>query len=559
MTAVLERGLSRAADRLEGRGVDAAREEEFRESRARLLRQCPTPAHLAARFDRGYVRTEAVDLVGAELRDAVTAYDGKLVVSVPPQEMKTTLLRWLGFWLLLNDPDRRVVYASYAASLARSTGRAVRTLVQTYGDHYGLEVDYGHADASDWELAGHRGGMVTTGVGGALTGRPADVLIVDDPLRNQQDADSATIRENVHEWWSSVALTRMAPGAPAVVVQTRWHEDDLAGRRLAEGWRGVNVPALADGKTEDALGREPGTWLTSARGRTVEDWEAKRKAVGERTFAALYQGRPAPLEGGVFKSAWFDLWRVDELPAGCQPPVVVVDPADNPGSGDEAGIVVGCAHAVTGKGYLLDDLSGAMTVARWARLALLTCVRRSAPTLAFEQSLSQLPTRIREAWKHLHQQATALRKVGGDVEAAVARLSRADDGPDVAEVIRGELAEIVGDVDGILDFGQSGPRIKRIVAKGTKQARMLLVSPTFETGRMVMVGRHGPLEHQAATWQEGQDSPDRVDAMVHLAALLTGISGVATLSRAEERIPTNSTSSQRHRAGTSRIGRSTRR
>jgi hypothetical protein len=556
VTATFERAMLLAADRLEGRDAASEKAAQYRLKRQTLLEQCPTPSHLAARFDATYVRTEAVDLVARELRDAVTEYDGKLVVSVPPQEMKTTLLRWLGFWLLLNDPERRVVYASYAASLARSTGRAVRTLIQTYGGQFGLEIDYGHADASDWELAGHGGGMVTTGVGGALTGRPADVLIVDDPLRNQQDADSVTIRENVYEWWSSVALTRLAPGAPAVVVQTRWEEDDLAGRRLAEGWRGVNIPALADGKTEDALGREPGTWLVSARGRTADDWVAKRKAVGERTFGSLYQGRPAPLEGGVFKRAWFDLWRVDEAPAGCLPPVVVVDPADNPGSGDEAGIVVGCAHPGSGKGYLLDDLSGAMTVGKWARLALLTCVRRQAPTLAFEKSLSQLTNRIRESWTNLHQQAIALHRTDGDLDAAVARMSRADDSTEITERIRGELAEIVDDVVGILGFGQTGPRIKGITAKGTKTARMLLVAPTFETGRMVLVGRHGVFEHQAATWQEGQDSPDRVDAGVHLTALLLGVSGVASLSRADERVPTTSTGLRRT-GGSSRIGRST--
>lgn len=523
--------------------------------RLQVINECPTPADVGARFDHTFVRTPAVDLVSARLQETVTTRDGRLVVSVPPQEMKTSLLRLLAFWLLIDDPDRRIVFASYAAGLARTSGRMIRGLVETHGHQVGLEVDRSHADASDWQLAGHRGGLLSVGVGGSLTGRPSDVLLVDDPLRNQQDANSPTIVARLHEWWEAVARTRLAPGAPVVVVQTRWAMDDLAGRMIDQGWPLVNIPALADGETPDALQRAPGEYLVSTRGRTPADWESIRRDVGERVWAALFQGRPAPLEGGVFKQAWFDLWRVPELPAGCLPPVVVVDPADNPGSGDEAGIMVGAAHPASGKGYLLDDLSGPMTVGQWTRVALLTCVRRGAPTLAFEKSLSQLTTRIREAWATLHQQATALHAAKGDIEKAVTRLSRADDSGDIRDRLRHEVTEIVGDYQGILAVGRAGPRIKPLIAKGSKTARMLLVAPTFETGRMCMVGRHAAAEHQASVWQEGQDSPDRVDTMVHLAALLTGISGVASLGTASgERIPTRSTS---RTAGGARIGRST--
>lgn len=516
--------LERAADLLDGHDAGARQRDELAQARSRLIEQCPTPAHLAARFDPTFVRTQAVDLVAARLRETVAQRDGRLVVSVPPQEMKTTLLRWLGLWLLAEDPDRRVVYASYAASLARTSGRVVRSLVLTHGAPYGLALDRGHADASDWELAEHSGGMVTTGVGGALTGRPADLLIIDDPIRNQQDADSTTVRENLHDWWSSVALTRLAPGAPVIVVQTRWHEDDLAGRRIAEGWPVLNIPALAmapnaeKGIEPDALGRRPGEWLVSARGRTVADWEGKRAAVGERTFAALYQGQPAPVEGGVFRGAWFDTWRLDAAPAGCLPPVVVVDPADNEGSGDEAGIIVAAQHP-DGRVFILDDLSAPMTVARWARTALLVCVRRDAPTLAYEQSLSQLPARIREAWAELHQQALALVHGRGPA-GALDRLSRPDDPAERRALITAQLAELTpADAQAIVGIGTSGPRLRTITAKGSKETRMQWAAPLFETGRAVMVGRHPQLEHQASTWQPGQDSPDRVDAMVHACGL----------------------------------------
>jgi hypothetical protein len=525
--------------------------------RALVVAQRVRPLDLAARFDRRTVRTPALKLISDRIAAATTTRDGRLVLSMPPQEGKSVLARWAVLWLLAQNPQRRIVIASYATSLARTSGRVVRSLVESYGSRLGLAVDTSHADASDWQLEGRDGGVRAVGVGAGLTGQPADVLLVDDPVKGQKEADSDTIRGALHEWWSAVALTRLAPGAPVVIIQTRWHEDDLAGRMQTEGWPVLNIPALADGQTPDALGRRVGDWLVSARGRTQEDWVAKRKAVGERTFAALYQGRPAPLEGGVFQRAWFDTWRVSEAPAGCLPPTVVVDPADNEGDGDEAGIILATSHAETGRVYILDDLSAAMTVARWARLALLTCVRRSAPSLAYEKSLSQLPKRIREAWAQLHREALALHRTGGDLLAAVERLARRDDSPEARDHIAAGLAEIADDVDDILAFGTAGPRLRPIVARGSKQLRMQLAAPAFETGRAVMVGHHRVVEHQATTWQPGQDSPDRVDALVHAVQLLGTPGGAPGLGRATDRVPTNSTGIRDR--GSSRLTRSTRR
>jgi hypothetical protein len=525
--------------------------------RLAVVNDLPTSLDLAAQLDSRTVRTPALELVARRVIETVQTRDGRLVLSLPPQEGKSSLIRWTMLWLLIDDPDRRIAVTSYAASLAKTSGRIVRTLVETYGERVGLGVDRSHADASDWQIEGHVGGLRAVGVGGGLTGQPVDVLVVDDPIKDQAAADSPTIRGNLHEWWEAVALTRLAPGAPIVVIQTRWHEDDLAGRLETEGWPVVNIPAQADGKTSDALEREPGEWLLSARGRTDADWEAKRKAVGERTWAALYQGRPAPLEGGAFQRSWFDTWRVPALPAGCLPPTVIIDPADNAGDGDEAGIIVATSQPETGRVFILDDASAPMTVARWARIAMLTCVRRGAPTIAYERSLSQLPQRIREAWSGLHREATALHRANGDQETAVQRLMRRDDGTDVRAQHEQAVAEIAADVDTILGFGSTGPRLKPIVAKGSKQLRMQLIAPMVETGRAVLVGKFPQLEHQLATWAVGQDSPDRADAFAHACALLGGLSGVSSLGRANDRVPTTSTSLRN--GSSNRLTRSTRR
>lgn len=536
-----------AADLLDGGG-----EQSPDGKRDRLVADHPTALDLAQRFDHTTVRTPALEHLADELHSAVVTRGGRLVVSIPPQEGKSTLLQWLCVWLLARRPSTRIVYASYALKIARRSGRAVRTAVRVHGREVGLALDRSAADASDWQLDGHGGGMVSVGVGGALTGRPADVLIVDDPLRGQAEADSDTIRGALHDWWSTVARTRLSSGAVVIVVQTRWHEDDLAGRRIAEGWPLVNIPALADGTTPDALDRAPGEYLRSAQGRTVAEWEATRADVGERTWAALYQGSPSPAEGGTFKAAWFDTWRLPDPPAGCAPPTVYVDPADNDGSGDEAGIIVATKHLATGRAVLLDDLSAPMTVAVWARLALLTCARRGAPRLAYERSLSQLGRRIREAWDVLHAQARALDHAGYDHDAALARLVRAEDGEPARNTIRAQLAELTeDDVAEVLGMGPVGPAVHTITARGSKELRMQLVAPTFETGRAVLVGRFPKLEHQAATWQVGQDSPDRVDAMVHAVTDLLGMSAPASATRpgrTTRRIPAR-TSGQRIPAG----------
>lgn len=573
---MLDRGLARFADRLDSLEGPAA-------VRARSLAELGGPLDLKCALDQGAVKTPALQLLSDELEHLITTPGARLIVSFAPQEGKSESVIHAVLRALQYHPDWRVAFTSYAEWLARRNTGAARDLIQRHGsgavdamtgetvpDLLGLAIDPAHAAEGAWKLKGHRGGCIARGVGSGLTGAPVDFLVCDDPIKDARDASSPTIRGRLYDWWQQVSETRLAPGAPVIVVATRWHELDLSGWLIENDtrgeWRVLNIPALADGHTEDALNRPPGTWMQSARTdehgnpRSDAEWERIRLRVGERAFAAMYQGRPAPAEGGVFKRAWFDTWRVDEAPAGCLPPTVVVDPADNEGDGDSAGIIVATVQPSTGRVFILDDLSAPMTVARWARIAMLACVRRGAATIAFERSLSQLPKRLREAWQGLYRQALALRQAGGDVDAAVMSLLRPGDGVEAREVIEAELLEIVGDFEDVLGFGPVGPQIKPIVAKGSKQLRMQLIAPMAETGRAVMVGRFPVLEHELSTWLPGNDSPDRSDAYAHTCALLGGVSGVASLGRTDERIPTNSTGSSRRASSSSaRIGRSTRR
>lgn len=150
-------------------------------------------------------------------------------------------------------------------------------------------------------------------------------LVIDDPFADAEQAGSVYYRDRVWDWWRSVGAPRLAPGAPAILINTRWHENDLTGRMLAaedgHRWRVINIPALADHKPEegqvDLLGRKPGEWLKSARGRTASEWEQIRISVGSRVFTALYQGRPSPDAGNVWQRQW---WRRYQEPLWSQHP-----------------------------------------------------------------------------------------------------------------------------------------------------------------------------------------------------------------------------------------------
>jgi len=270
-----------------------------------------TPGELAAALEPRTVQTPVLDILDQALVDTVNGQP-RLIFTMAPQEGKSQRVsRWFPLWLLLRNPDLRIAVVSYSDALARRWGRAIRNEIQAHPD-LGLRIRADTAAANEWQIDGHDGGVVTAGIGAGLTGRPVDVLIIDDPVKGQAEADSEVFRQDAKEWWQSTGSARLAEDAPCVLVMTRWHEDDLAGFLLAEdaGWRIINVPAQAE-TDPDILGRPIGDYMVSARGRTTEGWEARKRDAGSRAWNALFQGRPAPAEGGIFKRAWWKPWAVE--------------------------------------------------------------------------------------------------------------------------------------------------------------------------------------------------------------------------------------------------------
>lgn len=293
-----------------------------------------TPGDMALELDPdNTVQTPALDVIDDALTKVYRGEIKRLIISLPPQEGKSQRVsRRLPLWWLNRNPDARIVIASYERGVARRWGRTIKNDIAQHGDVLGLRVRDDTSAAHEWQLDGAEGGVYCVGIGGALTGRPADVMIVDDPHKGRKDADSAVQRETVWDWWTETARTRFGANTPVVVIMTRWHEDDLAGRLINNdkgAWTVVNIPAQADHRPEegqaDPLGREPGVYLESTRGRHVTrpigkcelhpigitdaagavreccDWDDIKHDVGSRGWEALYQGNPTPATGAIFK------------------------------------------------------------------------------------------------------------------------------------------------------------------------------------------------------------------------------------------------------------------
>lgn len=219
--------------------------------------------------------------------------------------------RWFNVWYLNLFPDRRVILSSYEATFAATWGRKVRNTINSHYRELAVRVAEDSSAANQWDTT-EGGGMYTAGVGGAITGRGCNLLIVDDPLKNMQDANSQVMRDRLWDWWESTAYTRLEPDGAAIVVQTRWHTDDLAGRLIAamqdgtgEHWDVLDLPAIADDAEHDQMGRLPGEPLWPAR-FSADDLARIRTAVGPYVWEALYQQRPTAAGGTIFQRGWWE-------------------------------------------------------------------------------------------------------------------------------------------------------------------------------------------------------------------------------------------------------------
>ena len=251
----------------------------------------------------------------------------KIIINMPPRHGKSELIsKFFPAWYLGNFPQHRIILTSYEAQFAASFGRKVKDILTEYGmDLFNIKINPASNSASRFNILQYDGGMDCVGAGGPITGKGADVLIIDDPVKNDTESNSITFRNNIWDWFNATAYTRLEPNGVIIIVMTRWNEDDLCGRIFKyhntisindysindkipdDTWIVVNLPAIAI--EDDIIGRKADDVLWQNRFPKSKILEIKQ-TLGSYWFSALYQQSPNPIGGGIFKRKYFQYFRV---------------------------------------------------------------------------------------------------------------------------------------------------------------------------------------------------------------------------------------------------------
>lgn len=276
-----------------------------------------------------WIDTHFHKFLANRIQSFVETYTGNpydiLVLSCPPQHGKSlTVTETFPSWYVGKYPDRRCIIACYNDDFAGKFGRRNKAKIDEVGQ-FVFDIRLKKSSDRDMEIADHDGGIITRGIMAGITGNAGDLIIIDDPVKNRLEADSSTYRERLWEEWENSIMTRTQAGTKIVIIQTRWHEDDLAGRVIAnENFvEVVNIPVEAE--ENDILGRNIGDALCPEIGKDnkwLQEFK-QRYADGKRAWNALYMGRPTSAEGNIFKREWWQYY--DKLPEHIQLVGISVD------------------------------------------------------------------------------------------------------------------------------------------------------------------------------------------------------------------------------------------
>ncbi len=301
----------------------------------------------------------------------------RLCIFMPPRHGKSLLASQLfPAWYLGRHPDRSIIASSYGAELAQDFGRKVRNLVagRLFSGMFPEAVLSGDSTAAHRFNMLRGGAYFAVGAGGALTGRGADLLLIDDPIKSREIAHSSTERKSLVDWFEATAYPRLEPGGAVVLIQTRWHQDDLAGWLLREhsdeGWTVLNLPAIAEA---DEGWRREGEPLWPSR-FSLGKLERIRRTIGGSAWAALYQQRPAAAEGAIFRREWWQTYTAATLPARFESIVLSLDTAFKAGAANDysVGLVLGVGKT----GYFVLDI--------WRERAEFPALKRAIEMLALK-------------------------------------------------------------------------------------------------------------------------------------------------------------------------------
>ena len=263
-------------------------------------------------------RTRMSEYIAMKVQDFLETDTGHaydiMVIETPPQHGKSmTVTETLPSWYLGNHPDKRVIVGCYDSVFAEKFCRRNKEKIKDYGANiFGLSI--GKIDRSDeFELNEGKGGMIARGIMAGITGNPGDLIIIDDPVKNRQEADSPTYRSRVWEEWQSSIKSRLQANAKIIIIMTPWHEDDLAARVLKMEPNVTLLRLPIEAEANDPLGRAVGdalcpelgkdnAWLADFKKSYINDMEGG----GARSWSALYQCSPRVEQGNIIHRDW---WR----------------------------------------------------------------------------------------------------------------------------------------------------------------------------------------------------------------------------------------------------------
>ena len=246
--------------------------------------------------------------------NAIIKGNGRIILSVPPQHGKSEVAsHWALVWFLSNFPEKHIMLLSYNEKYAQGWGRVTRNTVRENKEKLFVELSNDSTAAGYWHTSAG-GSMMCSGVDGTMTGRPGHVIIIDDPHKNWVEAMSETKRNKVIEWYTKTVTQRFQEDTTVIVIQTRWHKQDLAGYLLKHGvdkWQEIRLPALAE--KNDPLGRKEGEPLAPQK-YSKATLEKRKAESGAMAFAAIYQQSPQVQDGNIFKREWWQRYDSEGKP-----------------------------------------------------------------------------------------------------------------------------------------------------------------------------------------------------------------------------------------------------
>ncbi|SHL03660.1 phage terminase large subunit [Fibrobacter sp. UWH4] len=438
-------------------------------------------------YSIGWVHREICGRLMNFFADVMEKKSPRLILTMPPRHGKSQLVsKHFPSWCFGVNPDISFIAASYSDSLSKRINKDVQRIMDSSDYHLIFPKTSLSGRGSSFsrstnllEIPGHSGSFRSTGIGGGITGMGCDILSIDDPLKDRQEANSITIRERVWDWYTSTAYTRLSPGGGVLVTLTRWHEDDLVGRLLdamkkgsGDQWQVINYPAIAE---EDELHRKKGEALHEAR-YPLEMLERIKVNVGSYDWNSLYQQHPTPVGGGIIKREWIRTYEI-------MPKVfdVVIQSWDFTfKNSDSADNVAGTVWGKVGANYYLLD-----------------CI---AEKMDFVSSIRALQ-RTTAKWPQ------AMAKIVEDKA----------NGPAIISSMNREIS-------GLIPFNP----------EGSKEARAFAVSPLFEAGNVLI-----PAEDERHPWVReyvdeltmfpGAPHDDRVDSTTQALLYLSNGGGMQSV------------------------------